>query len=169
MLFITHDLGIVRKFADRVYVMKDGEIVEAGETKTLFDTPRHPYTQKLLSAESSGTPDPVQDGAKVIAETENLRIWFPIQRGLMKRTVGHIKAVNAATLSVRAGETVGIVGESGSGKTTLALAIMRLISSEGPVLFMGRNIQGLSSPPCVRFVLTCRSCSRILMVRFRRA
>ena len=145
MLFITHDLGIVRKFADRVYVMKDGEIVEEGETKALFDNPRHPYTQTLLSAESTGLPDPVEPGAEVIAETEDLRIWFPIHRGLLKRTVGHIKAVNAATLSVRAGETLGIVGESGSGKTTLALAIMRLISSEGPVLFLGRDIQGQSS------------------------
>ncbi len=145
MLFITHDLGIVRKFADRVNVMKDGEIVERGNTKELFADPQHPYTQMLLSAESSGVPDPVADGAETIAETDALRIWFPIQRGLLKRTVGHIKAVNAATLSVRAGETVGIVGESGSGKTTLALAIMRLISSEGPVTFLGKNIQGLSS------------------------
>ena len=145
MLFITHDLGIVRKFADRVYVMKDGEIVESGETKPLFDNPQHPYTQTLLSAESSGVPDPVDPSAEVIAETDALRIWFPIQRGLLRRTVGHIKAVNAATLTVRAGETVGVVGESGSGKTTLALAMMRLISSEGPVIFMGRDIQGLTS------------------------
>jgi len=145
MLFITHDLGIVRKFADRVYVMKDGEIVESGETKPLFDNPQHPYTQTLLSAESSGIPDPVDPSAEVVAETDALRIWFPIQRGLLRRTVGHIKAVNAATLTVRAGETVGVVGESGSGKTTLALAMMRLISSEGPVIFMGRDIQGLKS------------------------
>ncbi|MEO1538026.1 MAG: ABC transporter ATP-binding protein [Pseudomonadota bacterium] len=145
MLFITHDLGIVRKFANHVNVMKDGEIVERGETKAIFDNPAHPYTQKLLSAESTGRPDPVPTDAATIAETEDLRIWFPIQRGLLKRTVGHVKAVNAATLSVRAGETVGIVGESGSGKTTLALAIMRLISSEGPVVFQGRNIQGLHS------------------------
>ncbi|MGR3515200.1 MAG: ABC transporter ATP-binding protein [Paracoccaceae bacterium] len=145
MLFITHDLGIVRKFANRVNVMKDGEIVERGETKGLFAAPSHLYTQMLLSAESTGRPDPVPTDAELIAETDKLRIWFPIQRGLLKRTVGHIKAVNAATLSVRAGETVGIVGESGSGKTTLALAIMRLISSKGPVVFQGRNIQGLHS------------------------
>ena len=145
MLFITHDLGIVRKFADRVCVMKDGEIVESGPTAKIFGAPQHPYTQMLLSAESTGLPDPVPAGAEMIAETENLRIWFPIHRGLLKKTVGHIKAVNAATLAVRAGETVGIVGESGSGKTTLALAIMRLISSEGPVIFQGRNIQGLTS------------------------
>ncbi|WP_413720953.1 ABC transporter ATP-binding protein [Silicimonas sp. MF1-12-2] len=145
MLFITHDLGIVRKFADRVCVMKGGEIVESGATADIFGAPQHPYTQMLLSAESTGLPDPVPDDAETIAETENLRIWFPIYRGLLKKTVGHIKAVNAATLAVRAGETVGIVGESGSGKTTLALAIMRLISSEGPVIFQGRNIQGLTS------------------------
>ena len=145
MLFITHDLGIVRKFADRVCVMKDGEIVERGETGPLFDDPQHPYTQTLLSAESTGQPDPVAETAETIASTDELRIWFPIQRGLLKRTVGHVKAVNAATLSVRAGETVGIVGESGSGKTTLALAIMRLISSEGPIVFMGRDIAGLGS------------------------
>jgi microcin C transport system ATP-binding protein len=145
MLFITHDLTIVRKFADRVNVMKDGEIVERGETGVIFSRPEHAYTQKLLSAESTGHPDPVPDGAETIAETEGLRIWFPIQRGFLKRIVGHIKAVNSATLSVRAGETLGIVGESGSGKTTLALAIMRLISSEGTVVFQGRGIQGLSS------------------------
>jgi len=125
--------------------MKDGEIVERGPTAEIFGNPKHPYTQKLLSAESTGEPDPVPNGAETIAETEDLRIWFPIQRGLLKRTVGHVKAVNAATLSVRAGETVGIVGESGSGKTTLALAIMRLISSEGPVIFQGEDIQGWSS------------------------
>ncbi|MEM6464005.1 MAG: ABC transporter ATP-binding protein [Pseudomonadota bacterium] len=145
MLFITHDLGIVRKFADRVCVMKDGEIVERGETGPLFAAPSHAYTQMLLSAESTGVPDPVPSGAETIAETDALRIWFPIQRGLLKRTVGHVKAVNSATLSVRAGETVGIVGESGSGKTTLALAIMRLISSDGPVVFLGENIQGQTS------------------------
>ena len=143
ILFITHDLGIVKAFADRVCVMKDGEIVERGRTAEIFARPSHPYTQKLLSAESTGGPDPVPEGAQTVAETRDLRIWFPIQRGLLKRTVGHIKAVNAATLSVRQGETVGIVGESGSGKTTLALAIMRLISSEGPITFVGRDIQGL--------------------------
>ena len=128
MLFITHDLGIVRRFVDRVYVMKDGEIVEQGETGALFENPRHRYTRELLSATSAGVPDPVPLGAKTVVETDSLRIWFPIKRGLLRHTVGHIKAVNSATLSVRAGETLGIVGESGSGKTTLALAILRLIS-----------------------------------------
>ncbi len=143
LLFITHDLTIVRKIADRVCVMKDGEIVEHGATEAIFRDPQHPYTQKLLSAESTGLPDPVADDAEVVAETDGLRIWFPIQKGLLKRTVGHVKAVNDATLSVRAGETVGIVGESGSGKTTLALAVMRLIRSEGRIVFLGRDIDGL--------------------------
>ncbi|MEJ2000437.1 MAG: ABC transporter ATP-binding protein [Maritimibacter sp.] len=145
MLFITHDLGVVRKIADRVYVMKDGEIVEAGPTAEIFANPKHPYTKMLLSAEATGRPDPVPEGAEEIARADNLRIWFPITRGLLRRTVGHIRAVNAASFSVRAGETVGIVGESGSGKTTLALAVMRLISSDGPVLFLGQNIQGQSA------------------------
>ncbi|MGR3499478.1 MAG: ABC transporter ATP-binding protein [Limimaricola soesokkakensis] len=144
MLFITHDLGIVRRIADRVCVMKDGEIVEQGPTAEIFASPKHPYTRMLLEAESSGLPDPVPADAPVVARTENLKIWFPIQRGLLKRTVGHVKAVNDATLSVRAGETVGVVGESGSGKTTLALAMVRLIGSEGRILFDGQEIQGLS-------------------------
>ena len=145
LLFITHDLGIVRRIADRVCVMQAGEIVEQGPTAEIFEAPKHPYTKKLLAAEAAGGPDPVPEGAEEIVRTDALRIWFPIQRGLLRRTVGHVKAVNAATFSVREGETIGIVGESGSGKTTLALAIMRLISSEGPVLFLGRNIQGLRS------------------------
>ncbi len=144
LLFITHDLGIVRQIADRVCVMKEGEIVEQGRTADIFDAPSHPYTQMLLAAESAGVPKPVPATAPVVAETEDLRIWFPIQRGLLRRTVGHIKAVNAATLTVRAGETVGIVGESGSGKTTLALAIMRLIRSEGRIVFRDRDIHGLN-------------------------
>ena len=144
MLFITHDLGIVRKLADRVCVMKDGEIVESGPTKDIFDAPKHPYTQMLLDAETAGTPAEVPQDAEVVAETKDLRIWFPIQRGLLRRTVGYVKAVNAAEFSVRAGETVGIVGESGSGKTTLALAMMRLIDSVGPVVVLGQDIQGWS-------------------------
>ncbi|WP_341211673.1 ABC transporter ATP-binding protein [uncultured Limimaricola sp.] len=144
MLFITHDLGIVRRIADRVCVMKDGEIVEQGPTEAIFANPQHPYTRMLLEAESTGLPEPVSETAPVVAETEHLKIWFPIHRGLLKRTVGHVKAVNDATLSVRAGETVGVVGESGSGKTTLALAMARLIGSEGRILFDGQEIQDLS-------------------------
>ena len=145
LLFITHDLGIVRKFADRVCVMKDGEIVETGPTAQIFADPRHPYTQMLLSAEATGLPDPVPAGAEEIAAGDNMRIWFPITRGLLRKTVGHIKAVNAASFSVREGETVGIVGESGSGKTTLALAMMRLIESQGRIVFLGQEIQDYSA------------------------
>lgn len=143
MLFITHDLGVVRKIADRVFVMKDGKIVEAGPTKIIFDTPQHNYTKMLLSAEPTGQPDPVLENAKEVIHTENLKVWFPIKRGFLRKTVGHIKAVNDATVSVRAGETLGIVGESGSGKTTLALAIMRLIQSDGKIVFMGDRIDEL--------------------------
>ena len=143
LLFITHDLGVVRKFAARVYVMQRGEIVESGPTRELFHAPRHPYTRKLLSAEPAGRPEPVPADAPEILRTEDLRVWFPVRRGLLRRTAGYVKAVNAATLAVRAGETLGIVGESGSGKTTVALAIMRLVSSEGPVVFLDRDVQGL--------------------------
>lgn len=145
LLFITHDLGIVRKIADRVCVMQGGEIVESGPTAEIFDNPQHPYTRKLLAAEPTGTAGPVASDATEILSTDKLRIWFPIQAGFLRRTVGHIKAVNNATLSVRTGETLGIVGESGSGKTTLALAIMRLIASEGPIIFDTQNVQGWSS------------------------
>ncbi len=143
MLFITHDLGVVRRIADRVCVMQDGRIVETGETARLFEAPQHPYTRKLLAALPSGAPEPVPAGAAEVVSTEALRVWFPIQRGLLRRTVGHVKAVNAATLSVRAGETLGVVGESGSGKTTLAHAILRLTSAEGPITFEEARIDGL--------------------------
>ena len=145
LLFITHDLGIVRRFADRVCVMQGGEIVETGETRALFANPQHPYTQMLLAAEPTGQPDAVPTDAKEVVSCDDLRIWFPITAGFLRKTVGHVKAVNAATLSVRQGETLGIVGESGSGKTTLALALMRLVSSEGPIVFMGKDLQGLKS------------------------
>ncbi|MBB5721005.1 microcin C transport system ATP-binding protein [Loktanella ponticola] len=144
LLFITHDLTIVRKIADRVCVMKSGEIVETGPTAEIFSNPQHPYTQMLLAAESTGTPLPVPADAPIVLETDAVKIWFPIHRGLLKRTAGHIKAVNNATLTVRAGETVGVVGESGSGKTTLALAIMRLIRSEGAITFQGKEIHALN-------------------------
>ncbi len=144
LLFITHELGIVRRIADRVCVMQGGEIVEQGPTAALFANPQHPYTQKLLAAEQKGGPTPVPGGAVEVARTDALRIWFPIQKGLLRKTVGHVKAVNEATLSVRAGETLGIVGESGSGKTTLALAILRLIGSTGKVTVLDRDMQSLS-------------------------
>ncbi len=145
MLFITHDLGIVRRIADRVCVMKDGLIVEQGRTNEIFANPQHPYTQKLLAAEPQGRAGPVPPGAPVVVETEELRVWFPIKTGLLRRVTGHVKAVNGASISVRAGETLGIVGESGSGKTTLALAIMRLIPSTGRIALLGRDISGLSA------------------------
>ena len=142
MLFISHDLGLVRRIADRVCVMKDGVIVEQGPVEAIFADPRHPYTRKLLAAEPTGRADPVPEGAKTLVETRDLKIWFPIKRGIMRRVVGQVKAVDGATLSVREGETLGIVGESGSGKTTLALAVMRLIESDGPILYLGQDISG---------------------------
>ena len=145
LLFITHDLAIVRRIADRVFVMQQGEVVESGPTEELFANPQHPYTIKLLSAEPSGQPEPVAENAPVVVETDKLKIWFPIHGGMLRRTIGHIKAVNASSLSVRAGETVGIVGESGSGKTTMALAIMRLIASEGGITYKGQDIRSWST------------------------
>ncbi|HSF65206.1 MAG TPA: dipeptide ABC transporter ATP-binding protein, partial [Paracoccaceae bacterium] len=144
LLFITHDLNIVRRIADRVCVMQGGEIVEQGPTAEIFARPAHPYTQKLLAAEPKGGPGPVPAGAAEVARTEGLRVWFPIQAGLLRRTVGHVKAVNDATLTVRAGETLGVVGESGSGKTTLALAMLRLIPSTGPISVLGQRIDTLN-------------------------
>ena len=111
MLFITHNLGIVRRIADRVAVMQAGEIVETGPTAHIFAAPDHPYTRKLLAAEPTGRPDPVPAGAPTVVETDHLRVWFPIRRGLLRKTVGHIKAVNDATVAIRAGETLGVVGE----------------------------------------------------------
>ena len=145
LLFITHDLGVVERIADKVCVMKDGMIVETGPTKEIFANPRHDYTKKLLAAAPSGAPEPVPAKAPVLIETKNLKVWFPIQKGFMKSTVGYVKAVNQASLSVRAGETLGIVGESGSGKTTLALAAMRLIASEGSILFDGEDVHKWST------------------------
>ncbi|QPM91120.1 ABC transporter ATP-binding protein [Pseudooceanicola algae] len=145
LLFITHDLGIVRRIADRVCVMKDGEIVETGPTDRIFADPQHPYTRKLLSAAAAGTPERAAENAPVVLRADHLKVWFPIKAGLMKRTVGHVKAVNDASFSLRAGETLGIVGESGSGKTTLALAVMRLIGSEGQLTFGDRDIRSLTT------------------------
>jgi microcin C transport system ATP-binding protein len=141
LLFITHDLGIVRRIADRVFVMQQGEVVESGPTAELFANPQHPYTQKLLGAAAKGTPAPVPENAPVMVAADNLKVWFPITSGLLRRTTGHVKAVNASSFSVRAGETLGIVGESGSGKTTMALAIMRLIASEGGITYDGQDIR----------------------------
>ncbi|MEA2907809.1 MAG: microcin transport system ATP-binding protein [Alphaproteobacteria bacterium] len=144
MLFITHDLGIVRKLADTVCVMKEGKIVEPGPVERVFTGPKHPYTRALLAAEPKPDPAPLQPDAPILVETDNLRVWFPIKRGVLRKTVGHIKAVDGVSIAVRKGETLGIVGESGSGKTTLGLAILRLISSQGPIVFLGKSIAGLN-------------------------
>ena len=143
MLFITHDLGIVRKLADRVCVMQRGKIVEQGEVERVFTAPEHPYTQALLAAEPKPDPAPPCPGAPVVVETKDLKVWFPIKRGVLRKVVGHIKAVDGVSIELRKGETLGVVGESGSGKTTLGLAILRLISSTGPIVFMGNEINGL--------------------------
>ena len=145
MLFITHDLSVVRRIADRVCVMKGGEIVEEGITNEIFNSPKHAYTKKLLNAEPSGIPRPIIANAAKVIDIKNLRIWFPIVKGIFRKVVGNVKAVNNANLNISEGETLGIVGESGSGKTTLALAIMRLISSKGHITFMGKKLDGLTN------------------------
>ncbi len=143
MLFITHDLGIVRKIADDVAVMQKGKIVETNKVADLFAAPRHPYTKALIAAEPKGTPPTIDLAAKSILEASDIRVWFPIKRGFFRRTIGFIKAVDGVSVSVREAETVGVVGESGSGKTTLGLALLRLISCEGAIVFLGRPIDGL--------------------------
>jgi microcin C transport system ATP-binding protein len=143
MLFITHDLGIVRKIADRVCVMKDGKIVERNAVETLFQSPQHEYTRALLAAEPKMQAAPMNPSGEVVVKTDDLKVWFPVRRGIMRKTVGYIKAVDGVSVEVRKGETLGVVGESGSGKTTLGLAILRLISSDGPIVFMGKELQDL--------------------------
>jgi microcin C transport system ATP-binding protein len=143
MLFITHDLGIVRKLADRVCVMQRGKIVEQGEVERVFTAPEHPYTRALLAAEPKPDPALPRPDAPIVIETKDLKVWFPVKRGVMRKVVGHIKAVDGVSIELRKGETLGVVGESGSGKTTLGLAILRLISSTGPIVFMGHALEGL--------------------------
>jgi len=143
MLFITHDLGIVRRIADVVCVMNKGKIVEQGPVEQVFASPQHPYTRDLLAAEPKPDPAPPRPEQPVVVKSDNLKVWFPIKRGLFRKVVGHIKAVDGVSVAIRKGETLGVVGESGSGKTTLGLALLRLISSDGPIVFLGKNIQGL--------------------------
>ncbi len=144
MLFITHDLGIVRRVADRVCVMTQGKIVETGPAKDIFANPQHAYTKHLLAAEPKGRPPVTDPSAETVMRGRDVKVWFPIKAGLMRRTVDHVKAVDGLDIEVHAGETVGVVGESGSGKTTLGLALTRMISSQGEIDFAGQSISGLS-------------------------
>ena len=143
LLFITHDLGIVRKLADRVCVMKEGKIVEHGPVQQVFAAPQHPYTRALLAAEPRPDPAPLQPDAPLVLDAQHLKVWFAITRGLMRKVVGHVKACDGISVQLHKGETLGIVGESGSGKSTLGRAILRLISSEGSIIFMGNELQDL--------------------------
>ena len=145
MLLITHDLGIVRKMADRVCVMNSGEIVERGRAQQIFASPQHPYTKHLLASEPKGAPPPANAKAVTILEAKDLKVWFPIKRGFLRSIVGYIKAVDGIDLAVKEGQTLGVVGESGSGKTTLGLALLRLVSSEGPIVYLGNRIDSYDS------------------------
>ncbi|SHJ24896.1 microcin C transport system ATP-binding protein [Aureimonas altamirensis DSM 21988] len=140
MLFITHDLGIVRRIADRVCVMFKGKLVEEGRTEEIFAHPRHSYTKHLLAAEPKGRPPAANENASLVMEGRDVKVWFPVRTGLMRRVSDHVKAVDGVDVAVRAGQTVGIVGESGSGKTTLGLALTRMIASRGEILFEGERI-----------------------------
>jgi microcin C transport system ATP-binding protein len=145
ILFITHDLGIVRKMADRVCVMRAGEIVEAGMIADIFGNPQHSYTRQLLAAEPKGEPPPEMADAPEVMASDGLKVWFPLKRGVFGRVVDHVKAVDGVSASVREGQTLGVVGESGSGKTTLGLALLRLLSSEGAIRFGGQRIDGMQN------------------------
>ena len=142
VLLITHDLGVVARVADRVAVMTMGEVVETGQVTTVLETPQHPYTRRLIEAEPKGDPVVPDTNADMIMQTDSLKVYFPVMRGVLRRTVDHVKAVDGVTASVRRGHTIGVVGESGSGKTTLGLALLRLIKSEGRIAFLGNDIQG---------------------------
>ena len=143
MLFITHDLNIVRRLADEVAVMRKGVIVEQGPVERIFSAPQHDYTRMLLAAEPSGAPPPFDPAAAPVLTAEDVCVHFPIRAGLFRREIGSIKAVDGVDLAVRAGQTLGVVGESGSGKTTLGLAVLRLLASKGRIAFVGKPIDGL--------------------------
>jgi microcin C transport system ATP-binding protein len=143
LFLITHDLTIVRKMADKVAIMTAGEIVEAGPTAEIFARPRHPYTRRLLAAEPKGRAAPADPAAPEMMRAEEVKVWFPIRRGLLRRLKGHVKAVDGVSLAVKAGTTLGVVGESGSGKTTLGLALLRLTQAQGRIRFAGHDIAAL--------------------------
>jgi microcin C transport system ATP-binding protein len=144
LLLITHDLTVVRKMADDVVVMTGGEAVEQGRAATVLTQPRHAYTQKLMAAEPSGQPTAAPNNAPVVLAGQDVRVHFPIKKGILKRTVGHVKAVDGITVNLKAGHTVGVVGESGSGKTTLGMALLRLTGATGGITFDGTDLQQLS-------------------------
>ncbi len=144
VLFISHDLNLVRHVSDSICVMKDGMIVESNNTEALFQAPQHVYTRELLNAEPTGEPVPFKDHDNPVLTCENLSIWFPVKRGLFKRTIDHVKAVTDLSLSLKKGETLGIVGESGSGKTTLVLALLKLLPAKGHIVFQGQRVETLS-------------------------
>jgi microcin C transport system ATP-binding protein len=145
VLLITHDLSVVAKVADRVAVMSRGEIVERGDVDAILQNPQHAYTKHLVEAEPKGMPVDYDPSAEPVIETTDLKVYFPVTRGILRRVVDHIKAVDGITATVRRGQTIGVVGESGSGKTTLALALLRLTESRGPIVFLGKDIQGWKS------------------------
>lgn len=145
MIFITHDLSIVRRIADEICVMQKGQIVERGKVSDVFHSPKHEYTRMLLNAEPKGSPPEFNQAAPDVLRADNLKVWFPIKKGLLRRTVDHFKAVDDVSLILREGQTLGIVGESGSGKTTLGLALLRLSRSDGPIFYRGQRIDGLGT------------------------
>ncbi len=165
MLFITHDLGIVRKIADRVCVMTKGKIVETGPTAEVFANPQHAYTKHLLASEPRGRPPASDPSRPTVIEAQDVKVWFPIRAGFLRRTVDHVKAVDGIDLTLRAGQTLGIVGESGSGKTTLGLALTRLIASRDGLPFSARILPASAMARCGRCAGACRSSSRIPTVR----
>ena len=144
ILLITHDLGIVRHHADRVAVMTQGEIVETNMTETIFVEPQHAYTKQLIVSEPSGEPVPISASAPLNVSVNDLKVWFPIKKGILKRTVDHVKAVDGVSFEIRKGRSLGVVGESGSGKSTLALALLRLIKSEGSIQFGDVSLNSLN-------------------------
>ncbi len=158
LLLITHDLQIVRRYADRVCVMKEGEVVEAGRVADVFAAPSHPYTRMLLAAVPKGRPAPLPNDAKYLLQADNVKVHFPIRRGVLRRTIGHVRAVDGVSVAVREGETVGLVGESGSGKSTIALAALRLERASGHIVFDGADIASLDR----RGLRNLRSCMQIV-------